>query len=136
MKLKMFNKLKEIEYAQYPGWFFTNERLEPLITQNGLFRDIQKVFAIGGGGDFAYSFISLYGDKLTEVHTCDVRSIAKITQDFKSATIIHLDHSTITKLWTEKLPNEPEINNRQNYFRFDRKAKGLTNTNKISVVNA
>jgi hypothetical protein len=109
MKLKMFNKLKERKYAPYPGWFFTNERLEPLITSNNLFRDIQRVYAIGGGGDFAYSFISLYGDKLTEVHTCDVRPIAKITQDFKSATIRHLDHSTINKLWAEKLPNESEI---------------------------
>jgi len=96
MKLQPTNNL----YHQ-PGWFFTNERLEPLMNQRELFAEVKNVFSIGGGGDFVYSLISLYGDSFIKVHTCDARAISELTQDFKSTAIKYNGYSEIKNLLSQ-----------------------------------
>lgn len=101
MKLKPTNSL-----YQQPGWFFTNERLEPLMNRRDLFAGVRNVFSVGGGGDFVYSLISLYGDSFIKVHTCDARAISEITQDFKSTAIKYSGYSEIKDLLSQSSPEK------------------------------
>lgn len=68
-----------------PVWFFTNEKIGtflPLIEKQ---RNIARVFAIGGGGDLAFSLLSSFTPEAVIV--CDQQELAIATIDLKKEMI-------------------------------------------------
>lgn len=101
MKSKTLNKLTVQKNSTLRGWFYTNERLEKLLLQKRYFKNTKNIFCIGAGGDFAFSFLSLYGDKVTEIQTCDNRTISSVTQDLKAAIIKCLEYTGTNRTLSE-----------------------------------
>lgn len=70
----------------YRVWFFSNERGNNLLTKFQLRnKNIERCFAVGGGGDFAFNTLSLFDCKV--MNLCDIRQMANVTIDFKIALI-------------------------------------------------
>jgi SAM-dependent methyltransferase len=66
----------------FPVWFFTNERMASFLQKTLGKNNFKKVFAIGGGGDFAFNILSLKKE-VKEIDVCDYRQLATITIDIK-----------------------------------------------------
>lgn len=81
----------------YPVWFFTNERIGKFLPKLSKQSGIQKVFSIGGGGDFAFSCLVFFSD-IAAINTCDSRQLANITIDLKIGLIKTLSFEEILDL--------------------------------------
>lgn len=63
-------------------------------------KKIKKVFSIGSGGDFAFSFLSAQGlEQIEEINVCDVRQMANISIDFKIGLFKNLEYEETLKLF-------------------------------------
>lgn len=109
MKFKLFDQSKTSNRSPSKGWFYTNERLEKLLIQKDYFKNTKNIFTIGAGGDFSFSFLSLYGDEVNQVQSCDNRDISDITQNLKSTIIKNLEWSTTRELFSGRLSDEAEV---------------------------
>lgn len=86
----------------FPVWFFTNERISnffPKLEEN---IEIRKVFSVGGGGDFVFSLFSSQVFKIDEINVCDIRQMACISIDFKSALFKNLEYEEILNLFLKR----------------------------------
>jgi len=78
-----------LEKKFYPTWFFTNERLGNFLFKIENKDNIKNIFAIAGGGDFAFNCLVNFKD-ISEINVCDMRQLAGITVDLKVALIKQL----------------------------------------------
>ena len=83
----------------YPVWFFTNERINHFLPKLENQKEIKRVFAVGGGGDFAFSLLSAKKlRKIEEINVCDIRSMAGVSIDFKIALFRNLEYQEVLDL--------------------------------------
>ncbi|OHA11832.1 MAG: hypothetical protein A3I44_06340 [Candidatus Sungbacteria bacterium RIFCSPLOWO2_02_FULL_51_17] len=66
------------------AWFFTNERIEPLLERLPNTDRIQSVFGVAGSGDFALHAASRLRN-VSRIDVSDVRPLALLTTDLKIA---------------------------------------------------
>lgn len=95
-------------------WFFTNERLAGFL--NFLPKEIKKVCAIGGSGDFAFNVLSVLGIqsivdlgannvrpyRLEEIILCDKKPMAGLVVEFKKELFKKFNFSEIKNLFLGK----------------------------------
>ncbi len=86
----------------YPVWFFTNERANSFLGKLEGDREIKKVFAIGGSGDFAFSLLSSKNLRVDEINVCDIRQMAGVSIDFKIALFKKLSYEEILDLFLKR----------------------------------
>ncbi|MFH1457385.1 MAG: hypothetical protein ABIF17_04750 [Patescibacteria group bacterium] len=87
----------------YPVWFFTNEKIGCFLPKIKEIKGIKKVFSIGGGGDFAFSLLSVSNfDQIDEINVCDIRQMASLTIDFKLAFLKNLEYEVLLDLFLGK----------------------------------
>ena len=86
----------------YPVWFFTNERVGNFFQALENYKEIRKVFSIGGGGDFAFSLLSTQAlNQIDEINVCEyTNSCEGLDQKHKQVTC---------KLWDRKGRDEVGI---------------------------
>ncbi|MFA6963200.1 MAG: methyltransferase domain-containing protein [Patescibacteria group bacterium] len=83
-----------------PVWFFTNEKLGQFFAKNEHNQPIERVYAIGGAGDFAFSLLAQdVRNKIKEIDLCDIRPMANVTIDLKIALFKNYDLSQIKSLF-------------------------------------
>jgi len=84
-------------------WFFTNERNHYFFPKLEQIREMQKVFCVGGGGDFAFSLLSTpLLNQINEVNVCDIRPMANITVDLKTGLFKNLGYEEILDLFLKQ----------------------------------
>lgn len=95
----------------YPVWFFTNERVGSFVQKLGVQKQIERVFSIGGGGDFVLSLLSESALKqVKEVHVCDVRQMANISIDFKLGIFKNLEYEeALNQLQRKETSNKMQV---------------------------
>lgn len=93
--------IKTVKGDHYKIWFFTNEKLNPflknLFTNEKL--NPKKIFAIAGGGDFAFNVISL--SNLDKIDICDKRSTISLTINIKRALFKNFKRLEIIKILSD-----------------------------------
>lgn len=100
----------------YRVWFFTNERIVSFL-QNIQRKEnnFKKIFAVGGGGDFSFSILSLFKN-IEKINVCDIRPMACLTIDLKRALIKNFSYEEISDLLSNyKFPNKNKIYERIRY---------------------
>jgi SAM-dependent methyltransferase len=86
----------------YPVWFFTNERINYFFPEIEKNPGIKRVFAAGGGGDFALALLATRNLNIEELNVCDVRPMACITIDFKICLLKNLSYAEFLNLFGKK----------------------------------
>lgn len=95
----------------YPSWFFTNERSNKFLLNLTNFNKIKKVFAIGSGGDFAFSILSLL--KIDQINLCDTRPVSNLTVDLKQSLFQTSDFTEMLNIFSDyKSDNKQQIYNK------------------------
>jgi len=101
--------IKTVKSARYKIWFFTNEKLTPFL--KNLFIDEKKkpkkIFAIAGGGDFAFNVISLL--HLDKIDICDIRSTTTLTINIKKALFKNFKRLEIIKILSDVKSNNKNL---------------------------
>lgn len=88
----------------YKVWFFTNERIGNFFQKLEKFKEVKKIFSIGGGGDFAFSLLSTQAlNKIEEINICDIRQMASISIDFKMGLFKNLEYNKIINLFLKRV---------------------------------
>jgi len=77
---------KIIEREFFPVWFFTNEKGVAFLKRIDKKNKFNRIFAVGGGGDFIFNFLSLF-EGIKSSYVCDIRQLANISIDIKKAII-------------------------------------------------
>lgn len=84
----------------YRVWFFTNERIGDFLRRLEHHKGIKRVFAVGGGGDFAFSLLSTQTlNRIEEVNVCDTRQMANISIDLKIGLFKNVEYDEILDLF-------------------------------------
>ena len=84
-------------------WFFTNERIGNFLQKLESQRKFKRVFSIGGGGDFAFSLLSIQAlNQIDEIKVCDIRQMANITIDLKIGLLKNLEYEEIVSLFLKR----------------------------------
>ncbi len=87
----------------YRVWFFTNERINNFFQKLESHKEIKKIFSIGGGGDFAFSLLSMQTlNQINEINVCDIRQMANISIDFKIGLFKNLEYEEILNLFLKR----------------------------------
>ena len=90
----------------YPSWFFTNERLNEFLKKLDRKKKFDKIFAIAGGNDFVFNFLTLFN--VNEVNICDKRPMSCLTTDFKIALFEKFDYEELLKIFSDIKSNNKE----------------------------
>jgi len=101
------NKQKTTENNHYPAWFFTNEKINKFLLELSTIKNIKKIFAISGGGDFAFSLLSLL--KIEEINLCDIRQNAYLTVDLKITLFKIFNFTEILKILSDYKSNNKQL---------------------------
>jgi hypothetical protein len=99
------NKEDILQKKLYRVWFFTNERINSFFPILENQKGIRRVFSIGGGGDFVFSLLATPEfQSLSEINIGDIRPMANISIDFKSALFKNLEYQEILELFLAQKP--------------------------------
>jgi hypothetical protein len=89
----------------YPSWFFTNEKIADFLSNQ---EEAERVFSIGGGGDFVFNYLSSFSSKRIDI--CDRRPLSCITIDLKIALFKKFSKKEIKEIFTDyKKRNREEV---------------------------
>jgi len=76
-----------------------------LFPNPGKSKGYKKGFSIGGGGDFVFSLLATPEfQSLSEINIGDIRPMANISIDFKSALFKNLEYQEILELFLAQKP--------------------------------
>lgn len=114
----------------YRVWFFTNERANKFLQNLAYETTIKKVFAIGGGGDFAFNLLSLLD--IDELNICDIRQMANLTVDLKIAILKRFALSETLSLLSDRKSN----NKKQAYQKIRKDLTPISKSILDVIVNA
>ena len=126
--LKLNSTVYKLRNFNYKIWFFTNEKLNPFL-KNLFINEIKspkKIFAIAGGGDFAFNVISLLN--LDKIDICDTRSTTTLTIDIKKALFRNFKRLEIIKILSDVKSKNKNIIYKKLYQHLNPINKYILNT--------